>query len=257
MSMNGDAGSERAYRDAVVISDLHLWDRDEPRYAAALELLRGLPREVDLLVVLGDLFDFWIEDNVVLVERFADVIAALAAIHARGVAVLYCEGNHDLHLESHFRRVIGLDTFVGERRVWVSSREVNLSHGDLVNPRDHGYLFLRWLLRTRIVRWLARALPAELVVAIGERSSRKSRGYTARKNDPIRALSHDYARARIAAGADVVLIGHTHEPERTELVAQNGRKGLYVNTGYWPVDGRKTWARINANGVHLYELAAP
>ncbi len=255
--MTVDESAEREYRDAVVLSDLHLWDRDEPRYRSALEVLRELPREVDLLVVLGDLFDFWIEDNVVLVERFADVIAALAAIRARGVAVLYCEGNHDLHLDAHFGRVVGLDTFAGERRLRVAGREVSLSHGDLVNPRDHGYLFLRWLLRTQVVRWLARALPAELVVTIGERSSRKSRGYTARKNDPIRELSHDYARARIAAGADVVVIGHTHRPERTAIAAANGRKGLYVNTGYWPADGRKTWARINANGVHLYELAAP
>lgn len=243
------------FRDAVVISDLHLWNRDEPRYRAALAFLRALPREVDLLVVLGDLFDFWIAANELLAERFGDVIAALAAIRARGTTVLYCEGNHDLYLEPHFRDALGLDTFTGERVVSVAGRCVNLSHGDLVNPGDRGYLFLRWLLRTPLVRWLERVAPAEVAVAIGERASKKSRGFTARKNDPIRELSHAYARERVARGADVVVIGHTHQPERAEVVAAGGRTGLYLNTGYWPPDGRATWARINATGVHLYELA--
>lgn len=245
----------REFRDAVVLSDLHLWDPDEPRYRAALRFLREVPREVDLVVVLGDLFDFWIAANELLAERFADVIAALAALRARGATVLYCEGNHDLYLEPHFGAAMGLDTFTGERLVTVAGRVVNLSHGDLVNPHDRGYLFLRWLLRTPLVRWLERVAPAEVAVAIGERASRKSRGFTARKSDPIRELSHAYARERIERGADVVVIGHTHQPERTELTAAGGRKGLYLNTGYWPPDGRATWARINATGVHLYELA--
>ncbi len=242
------------YRDAVVISDLHLWDTAEPRYRAALEFLRNLPGEVDLLVVLGDLFDLWVADNAILIERFREVIAALAAIRARGVTVLYCEGNHDLYLESHFARTVGLDTFLGEREVLVAGRRVNLSHGDLVNPHDHGYLFLRWLLRTPLVRWLVRVTPARLHVAIGEASSRKSRAYTAGKDDPIRELSHEYARRRVAAGADVVVIGHTHQAERTELATSNGRAGVYLNTGLWPPDGRRTWARINTSGVELHEL---
>jgi len=245
------------FRDAVVVSDLHLWNPDEPRYRAALRFLREVPREVDLVVVLGDLFDFWIAANERLAERFRDVIAELAALRARGATVLYCEGNHDLYLEPHFRDVMGLDTFVGERLVRVAGRAVSLSHGDLVNPHDRGYLFLRWLLRTPLVRWLERVAPAALAVAIGERASRKSRGFTARKNDPIVELSHAYATERIALGADVVVIGHTHRAERTELAAVGGRKGLYLNTGYWPPDGRATWARINATGVHLYELAPP
>jgi UDP-2,3-diacylglucosamine hydrolase len=245
------------YADAIVISDLHLWSTDEPRYRSAIRFLRDLPREVDLLVVLGDLFDFWVGENAILVERFREVIAELAAIRARGVAVLYCEGNHDLHLERHFARTVGLDTFLGEREVRVAGRTVNLSHGDLVNPRDRGYLFLRWLLRTPLVRWLIRVTPPSLHVAIGEASSRRSRAYTAGKNDPIRELSHAYAERRVDAGADVVVIGHTHRPECVEVTSPGGRKGWYVNTGVWPVDGSRTWARIDGAGVELHHTPAP
>ena len=135
----------------------------------------------------------------------------------------------------------------------MGGRVVHLSHGDLVNPDDRGYLFLRWFLRSAFIRFLIALTPSRVHVAIGSYASGKSRAYTATKDDPMEALSEAYARDRIRKGADVVVIGHTHIPACVELEA-DGRSGHYVNTGLWEADGSRYWARIDASGVVLHHV---
>jgi UDP-2,3-diacylglucosamine pyrophosphatase LpxH len=48
-------------------------------------------------------------------------------------------------------------------------------------------------------------------------------------------LSEDAARARMGGGADVMIVGHAHEPSERglELGARGGRRGRLIVLGDW------------------------
>jgi UDP-2,3-diacylglucosamine hydrolase len=91
------------------------------------------------------------------------------------------------------------------------SREVLLTHGDLLCTEDRGYLAMRRLLRSaaagtgmHVLPFAARARVAEGLRGVSDRSWRRSPGARA---------GIDYgaaARWMAAAGVDVLVAGHVH-----------------------------------------------
>jgi UDP-2,3-diacylglucosamine pyrophosphatase LpxH len=98
-------------------------------------------------------------------------------------------------------------------------------------------------------RWAQRAFRAihpDLGFALARRTSHTSRDYTSG-----RAYAHgdgmrDEAARRIAAGADVVIMGHRHIP-CVEAVGS----GLYVNLGEW-LSARTYAVHTPDTGIRLF-----
>ena len=77
----------------------------EQRVIAFLEQLRT---EADVLVILGDLFDFYFEYKTVLPARHLRVMAGIEALARSGVRCWYVAGNHDFWLGELFSRTLGV-----------------------------------------------------------------------------------------------------------------------------------------------------
>ena len=125
-----------------------------------------------------------------------------------------------------------------------------------MDPDDRGYIFLRWFLRTPIMRLLILNLPGKLVAWIGERASRHSRTYTSEK----KTISSDGAIAKIRRHAvkvhaeapfDLMITGHVHVRDDTEIESGAGR-GRSVNLGTW-LD-RPCYFLLDDDGAWLFEL---
>jgi UDP-2,3-diacylglucosamine hydrolase len=69
---------------ALWIADAHLSDPDSKPYRALLELLERSPREIDTLVLLGDLFEVWLGDHPALLARHRTLLNVLAGVRALG-----------------------------------------------------------------------------------------------------------------------------------------------------------------------------
>ncbi len=80
------------------------------------------------------------------------------------------------------------------------------------------------------------------------RLSKKSRAYGGKKPE-VEAALREYARKRIAEGADAVIFGHSHAAGVTDIVA-GGRRGVYANPGSWA--GDKTYL-VMENGEFRVE----
>ena len=236
---------------AYFVSDIHLTNAKDPNFAI---FTRFLSRLLDLLslpstqkskdapthlFLVGDIFDLWIADHRYFTREFQPLIHALRELHAKGVQIHYFEGNHDLHLRKYWQNELGFQVHSEAVYFDLGSRVVRVEHGDQMNPNDRGYLFLRWLLRTPVVRWLSHNLPAFVVKAIGERASGVSREYTSTRKELPRDQIHQITRqhAQLAyqqKSFDLIISGHVHvaDDHAFEALASQ-RSARSVNLGSW------------------------
>lgn len=188
---------------------------DDPRQVAFLGFLRQL--ECDRLILLGDIFQHWWHfprgGGVAVFPQYAAVVQALGRFE-----VTFIGGNHDFRAAAFFA-----GSTAEVREVW-DGTAVRLTHGDEVDD-SAGY---------RIVSVIVRGAPfATLVTAMG--SAFAWRFLAAITHEPQGApvpklVSAQRTRAaeHIAAGADLVVMGHTHAPELTRVGT-----GWFANLGDW------------------------
>ncbi len=200
---------------AYFLSDLHLKDMQERNSQTLLRFLHSVISERNAKVFLvGDIFDLWIGKHQYFVSRFQPIVDAVSDLVKAGVEVHYFEGNHDLYLK-HFWKDLGVITHEDAMTTELQGLRVRIEHGDLMNPDDKGYLFLRWLLRTPVMKLIAYLLPSSLVSKIGERASHASRDYTSTSKSlpeaDIRLITRTHAiKAAKTEAFDLIISGHVH-----------------------------------------------
>ena len=219
---------------ALFISDLHIKSPDDPRAELFRRFLRFCAAHPPAhLFLVGDIFDLWIADRDYFVKAYQPIIDDLTALKRLGTQIHYFEGNHDLDLKLYWQHKLGFDVQTEAAFYDLDGQTVRVEHGDQMDPDDNGYLFLRWLLRTPLVRLLGRCLPNSWVGWIGRRASRASRDYTSN----VKTASEEQSRLMIRAHAgraylekpfDLFLSGHVH-------VSCDFQENRYrvINTGTW------------------------
>lgn len=222
---------------AYFVSDIHLRDEGKNKGPIFLNFLKTLPEDTTHLVLLGDIFDLWIGKHEFFEEKFKNTIASLNSLKKRGVEIHYFEGNHDIHLTKFWNQTLGFFVHKNEYFFNFGGKIIRAEHGDKMNPLDKGYFFLRWLLRTRPLEFLAYNMPGEIVSWIGNNSSKLSRVYTDRLNqkykDKVTQLTRDYAQKIYNLKPfDLFICGHTHVEDSFVFIINN-KSVKSVNLGSW------------------------
>ncbi len=192
------------------VGDVHL-DRDDPVLEEFLAFLDTLGRTAERVVLLGDLFNLWIGGRGMEQPHQTAVVARLADLRRRGVAVRYVEGNRDYRVGRFYTGTAMDDaTCVGlvER---FGGHSLYVAHGDLVNSRDLQYRSWRWLSRSPLFwapflllpigrrRRLADSLEARL----------RETNLEFKREFPEREV-RQFAAGHFRKGHDVVVLGHFH-----------------------------------------------
>ncbi len=226
---------------AIFVSDLHLTGPEDPNTQIFSRFLESLlpadgSKPVSLFLV-GDIFDLWVGDHQFFTSRFKVIVDAVTALIRAGVDVHYFEGNHDLHLTSFWADEIGAKVHQECGEFQIGQLKVRVEHGDLINLDDHGYLFLRKLLRSAPMKFLSMHLPEIAVRFIGERASQASRTYTStaksKPSESIRALIRAHAKKQSAISRfDVIVTGHVHVAD--DYTFSDGQQQIRsINLGSW------------------------
>jgi UDP-2,3-diacylglucosamine hydrolase len=219
-------------RKAYFISDVHLGlespEAEKEKQGRLLSFFERVSADASGLYILGDLFDAWIEYRTVIPKGFHRVISKLHDLTDSGIQVHYLVGNHDFWMRDYFSLELGINLHVDSFDIELDGRKVHLHHGDGLDPRDHGYRFLRKVLRNRLSIWLFSWLHPDIGVALARSSSKSSRSYTTVKDYGADDGMRGYAAGLIAGGTDIVIMGHRHVP----LLEKIG-PGTYVNLGDW------------------------
>ena len=236
---------------AYFISDAHLGDNlpyPAQRQQYLINFLDQIAADASHLFILGDLFDFWIEYRHGVRPDFFPILHALKNLVAAGVKIDYISGNHDFALGSFLGDKIGIDIHSDHLTCTLQERRLYLVHGDGLIKADTGYHLLKWLLRNRYLQSLFKLLPPDMGIPLAtsvsmasrRRNHKKKRTFTYRDYRPV---AWNIARQ----GFDMVLMGHTHQPE----LLQHGN-WFYCNLGDWI--GHYSYARLNGGNLDLFRF---
>lgn len=218
----------------VFIADAHLKGIEDPNQGVLVRFLDGLTG-VDVLVMLGDIFEFLTCSNSVARLEYEAALKALERLSERGVRIIYIEGNHDFSLRPLFKGMANASVHPGFADLTLGGKRFYLSHGDTVSMTS-GYSVWRGFLRSPLFSLLCSILPDSLVWSIANYLSRRSRGYGKAHSGIDRRLSA-FAAKKVAEGFDVAAFGHSHAPGVHD-VSVGGKKGTYVNPGSFMNGGR-------------------
>jgi len=243
-----DHGPRTPHPSLYICGDVHLSGDVQPEGEAgsfARFLDRLATRAPARLVILGDLFEYWLETDAA-VARHGDVLGRLRALAAAGWRLDLVRGNRELAAGRRLEAASGCRLHWPRLDLHLGAVRVRVVHGDRL-CHDPGYrLFSAWMGSFWHRGWqLAHPPAAQDLVARLLRAH--SRGLQARRRMAPRRSRVFIDRRRVQAaarGADVLVAGHIHEAWRRQV----GGVDLIL-VGDWP-PGVGHWVEGWADG-HL------
>ena len=229
-----DKGSATGHegKNWIFLSDAHFTGETSHNQDRLIRFLEKEGENLDTLVLLGDLFEFWFGFEGYIYGEYLPIVEQLKTLSSRGVRIKYVEGNHDFCLESFFGEELGAEVYPEETEETLGGKRVYIAHGDRVNPRDYEYRLFRRVLKNRfsyaLIRWAGPGLSMKVAKRLSARSRRKNHCRSPSYIPIFRA----FAMNKFREGIDVVILGHSHYPEE---VAEriDGREKAYFNVGDW------------------------
>jgi UDP-2,3-diacylglucosamine hydrolase len=206
------AGGVLTLADPVFVSDLHLSAAQPRTQARFLRFLREEAADRAELVILGDLFEYWLGDDVVDAADGA-VIAALRQHVEHGHPLYLMHGNRDLLLGARFAAATASTLLPDPTLAQVVERKLLLTHGDAWCTQDARYQRLRSALRRPWVQRLFLTLPAAARRSLVARARAASE--SSKRNKPAAIMDVTPAaveQAFSAVAVDLMIHGHTHRP---------------------------------------------
>jgi UDP-2,3-diacylglucosamine hydrolase len=204
----------------VVVGDVHASSAHPEIEARFLAYLKSLEGRGGTVVLLGDVFDWWVGRGQQGEPESRPVLDALRGLVASGVRLCFQAGNRDFAFDG--ADGLALDLWPDVVRTTWGARRVLLTHGDLLVSGDTSYLAMRRVLRSRLFTWgRKRLLPYRLLRGIAQ-ALRRTTSRALRRKDR-RWLDIDYGLARqwlSAADADVLVAGHVHTGVHHRLPAE-------------------------------------
>lgn len=196
-----------------VTGDVHLAPEDEGRAAAFLGFLGRARAEADRLVILGDLFDFWIGPRHARSCAYRPVLEALRAAADAGFPLEFLCGNRDFlgprELASLGLRVHG-DLLVLDR----AGARTLVTHGDLLVAGDVSYRRYRRVVRSWAFHLGYRIVPVWFRLWVARRLRAASRKKLSGVTPYAFPIDLPVSQAwQAALGAQELLMGHLHRAE--------------------------------------------
>lgn len=238
----------------LFISDLHLDDSRPAATECLLGFLAGEAAAADALYILGDLFEYWLGDDMGTPTsgRVADGIARLADA---GVPCFFMHGNRDFMVGERYAELAGLRLLPEEHVTDLYGQPTLLLHGDTLCTDDRVYQQIRAKVRTRQWRedFLAKT-PAERI-AFARDARLDSARYQEAASAEIMDVNDATVRDAFARhGVSRIIHGHTHRPAVHAIPGPDGPLRRIV-LGDWYTQG--SVLRVTPEGAALKTLENP
>lgn len=211
-----------------------------------LSFLEGRARAAESVYILGDLFEYWIGDDVGM-QVYAPEVAALAALCARGVPVWFQHGNRDFLVGRDFAALTGVAPLQDPVVVDLYGTRTLVSHGDVFCTDDVAYQRWRRFSRNRPAQWMFGRLSRERRERIAGGLRSGSDAAKANKPENIMdvnagAIARAFAHHRVRR----MIHGHTHRPGEHRVALAQG-EGERIVLADWH-DDRSEVLEVDAGG---------
>jgi UDP-2,3-diacylglucosamine hydrolase len=237
---------------AFLVSDLHLPAGPSPLRQTFLDFLAGPAREAQDLYILGDLFEYWIGDDVGL-EIYGEEIRALRALHDAGVGVHFAHGNRDFLVDGTFLTASGARLMDDPSTLELAGERTLVSHGDEFCTDDVAYQrwrhFCRWRAGQKMFSNLPRGLRERIAGSVRKTALVEKRSKADDIMDVNDAAIREAFRSR---GVTRIIHGHTHRPAEHRYVV-DGRACERIVLADWRPE-RMEVLRVDGSGFERIRL---
>ena len=195
----------------LFISDLHLSQERPEITQLFLHFLQGPAREAEALYILGDLFEVWLGDDMVL----PDYQAAITELKnlSQTVPLYIMHGNRDFLMRKDFETMTGCQLLEDEVVIDLYGIPTLLMHGDTLCTDDLAYQEFRSMVRNP--QWQADLLDKtpEERLALARKLRDISKTETKGKQQNIMDVNQSAVEQAMQKHHVLQLIhGHTHRP---------------------------------------------
>ena len=196
----------------LFISDLHLSAERPDITALFIRFLNNEARQAEALYILGDLFEAWLGDDMVLPE-YVDAIAAMKALSDSGVPVFIMHGNRDFFLGETFTAMSGTTLLDDPSRIDLYGKPTLLLHGDTLCTDDVKYQKFRAMVRNPAWQQQMLALSPQERLKLAKEYREMSQAETGNKAEDIMDVNqHTLEQVMQDKGIYHMIHGHTHRP---------------------------------------------
>jgi UDP-2,3-diacylglucosamine hydrolase len=208
---------------AVFLSDAHLTDADPGRMEYVIRAVLDVTRDADVVVILGDFFEFYHGFGDYIYPFFNEVVDTLGEVAAKR-PVYFIEGNHEFGMGAYFETCTGVKC-VEKLAINIDGKKVFFSHGDEI-----GAPVLRTILKSRpilsLMDFLGPKLTWKIAMACRPLLSKNRKTYNEKTLNRFRR----YGQRKLGEGYDAVVVAHSHMADIEER-SSKGRTMTYMNTG--------------------------
>lgn len=237
MIADGEKTPRNSAKDPIrFVSDVHVKYGDREYLELFLAFLRATRGAADRLLIVGDLFEFWIGDHQGRLDFYRPLWDGIRELVASGTRVGMIRGNRDFMIDRAFEDA-GAELLPDEVWLDLGGRSIHVSHGDELCINDTSYQAARVVMRSSGFRGILNRLP----VFFGLQAARRYRRISEKKHRRWKAKNDGHRFGTIADGVDrlarngdpdVVICGHIHFRAR-QILAIAGHNREIITTGAW------------------------
>ena len=206
------------------------------RYMPIEQLFDSMPETVEQVFLLGDTFDYWINDEDFIEEYYGAFLQRLRRLAAGGVDLFFVEGNRDFLARDYFEGEDWIDVLPNPSVIDLDGRIAYIGHGDELCWNDYRYQIYKAIIRSKPMRFIADHRPNRWKRRIVRRMAAKSAEFVAAKSQRQLAVPQRAYARMISMGMDVVIHGHVHRSYQHQMRVGE-REGAILTFGWQ--DGKR------------------
>uniref|UniRef100_A0A7C4TBC7 UDP-2,3-diacylglucosamine diphosphatase n=1 Tax=candidate division WOR-3 bacterium TaxID=2052148 RepID=A0A7C4TBC7_UNCW3 len=208
----------------IFLSDAHIRSDESLRARNLIKFLNQYESKIENLFILGDLFEFWFEYNIVFPKGYFKTLATLYNLVQKGKKVHYILGNHEV-LIGNFLRSFGFIVYEREAKITLEGKKFFIAHGHKLDTR---LWTMVWgaILTSKLNHRLYQLIHPDFGVYLAQAIAYLSRKQ--RRSPKLIELLEEFALEKFKE-FDIVILAHSHIP----LMKVFEKNKVYINTGDW------------------------
>lgn len=196
----------------LFISDLHLSQERPAITALFLRFMQEVASRSDALYILGDLFEAWLGDDIVLPE-YREAISAIRQLTQQGIPVYVMYGNRDFLMREQFEQMSSAQLIHEPYILSLDGQDTLLLHGDTLCTDDVAYQQFRSMVRDPKWQDALLSKTPEQRLALAREYREMSKTEMAKKDEAIMDVNqHSVIDTMREQNVHCLIHGHTHRP---------------------------------------------
>ncbi|PSR53666.1 UDP-2,3-diacylglucosamine hydrolase [Adhaeribacter arboris] len=218
-------------------SDFHLGVPDAAsslaREKKIVRWLDQIKKDAELIILVGDIFDFWFEYKHAIPRGFIRLQGKLAELTDNGIAVYFFTGNHDMWMFDYFTKELNIPIIRKPISTQFNDKTFFIGHGDGLGPKDYTYKVLKRIFANKMCQWLFARVHPNFGIGLATKWSQRSRISNTVKDEVFKGekewLITFCRNMEQRTHHDYYIFGHRHLP----IDIQINNQARYVNLGEW------------------------